>query len=131
MTMRSRTRSAAWHSWAVAAVLAALAGQMALPAAHGLELRRLGLTVVSTPAAGDPVPLQLSPVTGRAAVHDPAACPVCQSLLRAGRAGLAPPARAEAVAQAAAPPTEPSPRTRSSLLRRAHPPRAPPAFLLV
>jgi hypothetical protein len=115
----------------MAAVLAALAGQMALPAAHGLELRRLGLTVVAAPATGDGVPLQLSPVRGHAAAHDPAACPVCQSLLRAGRAGLAPTTRAQAVAQAAAPPSEPCPRTGSCPLRGAHPPRAPPAFLLV
>jgi hypothetical protein len=137
--MRSRARSAAWRSWAAAAALAALAGQMALPAAHGLELRRLGLAIVTAPAAGDDLPLRIAPLGHHAAAHDPAACPVCQSLLRAGRAGLAATACALAVAAPAAPPSEHSPAAGRAPRgggpppppRGAHRPRAPPAFLLV
>lgn len=125
---RFRTGSSRWRKWSVL-VLAALAARMALPAAHGLEIRRLeqGSTAA---VLGDAAAVAVAHASEGAPAHDPATCPVCQSLLRAGSAALAPASRLDTVFEAEAPPSESPTPVRASAPGRAHPPRAPPAFLL-
>lgn len=130
MTLRIRTRSPTLRGWAAGVVLAALATQMALPATHGFAIRHLGQVAEAALAAGETAELRLSSQTCHAAPHDPAVCPVCQSLMRAGSVALPPASFADPVAEVAAPPGTLPVHVGGRLLRDGHPPRAPPAFLL-
>jgi len=123
MTMRPETRSLS--RWLLAAaVCGALLAQMALPALHALE------TVAPRDALAWQVASVGAPTVARAAqraaAHDPATCPVCQSLLRTSpiASSLVPcgAACAERVPLPAAAPA----RDDFVVAQTGHPPRAPP-----
>jgi hypothetical protein len=114
--------TSAWRKLGAFAVLALLALQMGLPAAHASAHASFSA------AAGSPVQ-ELQPAAAQHDASDPAACPICQSLH--ARVAVLTPAPTTACASvpaavAVAPPL-PIP---ASVVHSAHAPRAPPSEAL-
>jgi hypothetical protein len=129
MTMRRELRAGCGAIRLLAGfVCAALLAQMALPALHAAELAGAPHGVATATATGEPV---AAPAHDGTAGHDSAACVVCQSLLRTS-AVLAPSLAQAERGSDPLPAASAAPlAAESSAARMAHPPRAPPASLLV
>jgi len=107
----------------VLAVLFALALQMELPVAHASQHGDAGSTSVAARADGAASP-RLSPA-GPHATHDPASCPICQSL-HAKPSALLPAAPARSATEAVGVPVATAQRAHACVARSGNPPRAPP-----
>lgn len=106
-----------------AAICAALLIQMTLPAVHAVETTDVG---PSGAAAWDGA-CAVAHTAQPAPAHDPATCPVCQSLLRTSPAVSAALVRAETCAEHTAARSETRPCVHDAAAQTGHPPRAPPA----
>jgi hypothetical protein len=121
-TMRLETLRA--QRWLLASILCgALLAQMALPAVHAIETGRTVPHAQSLEGAGA-LPVAHAPKPH--ASHDPATCPVCQSLLRANPLGASPAPRSEICLELG--PTRPVAPTRAwyAVALIGHRSRAPP-----
>jgi hypothetical protein len=107
-------------------VLAALFAQMALIALHAVETAG-SVPRSQTREAQAGAVAALAPAAQPEGRHNPASCPVCQSLLRTKPAVAAPTSREEPRAALAAAPSVPELRAPSGVARSGHPPRAPPS----
>lgn len=111
----------------VLAVLAALALQLELPVAHASQHGDAAPASISAWSHAPAQP-QLSPGAGHAA-HDPASCPVCQSL-HAKPSALPPSAPARGLPDSVSVPLATPQRAHARVARTGHPPRAPPLVAL-
>lgn len=129
MAIRHEIRLSRRRLLAVGACVS-LVAQMALPALHAVGTADVAAraTPIAQEASG------YAPVVARAdqtpPAHDPATCPVCQSLLRAGPVPSSSVSRAEPCAgRPLAPPAAPV-GAPAAIAQVGHPPRAPPASAL-
>jgi len=105
-------------------LLAALAAQMELPAAHAVETSD---AAGALPAHATAAPELEIEAARPAPAHDPADCFVCRGLLRANHAAAAP-ASSEPQGRDAKPALAAAElRPHAAPARSGHPPRAPPA----
>jgi hypothetical protein len=118
--------------WALG-LAGALVAQMALPLAHFLGSTRdeRVTTAAELPAAA--LGAEVSRASGPVAPHDPATCPICQSLVRT-RSAVPAPTCADLACVALAPAAPlPAADPPAATPYPDHPPRAPPirSFVLV
>jgi len=112
--------------WLLAAGLCGvLLAQMALPALHAIERSSSAPDVLtSQPMVAGAIPVARAAQPG--ATHDPATCPLCQSLLRSNSLMTSPAPRSDAsIAYAPALPMAPT-RAWDAVAQIGHPSRAPP-----
>lgn len=112
----------------VLVLLGALAARMALPAAHAWDRApRSPHPLTAAPRGPEPSTPELSRAAPPAGQHDPATCPVCQTLLHASPAAPQPASLALPVAGFESLLVVSAPRAHTRAARSGHPPRAPPA----